>query len=149
MGYNYRISDINCSLGVEQLKRIDDILQIRESVAEKYHERLKENQHFILPEMNFADGRLSWFVYTVRLNKSFEREHRDKLVKQLRQKGIGCGRYFAPIHLQPFYVKMFGYKKGDFPNSEESGDRIIALPFFNKITDSQIDDVCETICELI
>lgn len=149
LGYNYRISDINCAVGIEQLKRIEEILQKREAVARKYHERLLENPHLILPNMNFADGRLSWFIYFVRLSQEFAKEQRDFIVAEMQKSGIGCGRYFAPIHLQPFYIKKFGYKKGDFPLAENSSESILALPFFNNITDLQIEEVCETLVELI
>lgn len=67
----------------------------------------------------------------------------------MRGKGIGCGRYFAPIHLQPLYARSFGYRAGDFPEAEQSADRVIALPFFNKITDAQLDEVCQRLAESV
>ncbi len=149
LGYNYRISDINCAVGVEQLKRIEEILQKRQLVARKYHKRLSNNSHLILPEMNFADGRLSWFIYFVRLSEDFTREQRDLIASEMQKKGIGCGRYFAPIHLQPLYINNFSYKTDDFPLAESSSKRILALPFFNNITDSQLNEVCETLGDLI
>lgn len=149
LGYNYRISDINCVIGIEQLKRIEEILEKREIVARKYHELLSENPHLILPEINFSDGRISWFIYFVRLSKEFTREQRDWVVAEMQKSGIGCGRYFAPIHLQPFYIKNFGYKAGDFPLAESCAERSIALPFFNQISDSQIEEVCEMLGKLL
>jgi len=149
LGYNYRLSDINCALGIQQLKRIKQILRQRESVARKYRERLQNNRHLILPEIDFRDGQISWFVYVVRLNENFTRAQRDLIVRQMNQAGIGCGRYFAPIHLQPFYVENFKYKTGDFPIAEHAAERVVALPFFNLITDAQIDEVCETLEKLL
>jgi len=148
LGYNYRLSDINCVLGVEQLKRLEDILQKREAIARKYDERLKQNSNLILPEIDFANGKISWFVYVVRLREDFTRNQRDSIVSQMNEAGIGCGRYFAPIHLQPFYVKNFGYKAGVFPLAERAADCVIALPFFNRITDAQIEEVCATLEKL-
>ena len=148
LGYNYRLSDINCAVGIEQLKRLETILNQRETAARKYHERLKNNPHLVVPEIDFADGKISWFVYVVRLNESFNRRQRDSIVTQMNEAGIGCGRYFAPIHLQPLYVKIFGYKTGDFPIAEHAAERVIALPFFNQINDSQIDEVCEMLEKL-
>ena len=148
LGYNYRLSDINCALGIEQLKRLESILHQRETAVRKYHERLKDNPHLITPEIDFPNGRVSWFVYVVRLRENFTRIQRDSIVSQMNQAGIGCGRYFAPIHLQPLYVEKFGYKAGDFPNAEHAAERVIALPFFNRITDAQIDEVCETLNDL-
>jgi len=149
LGYNYRLSDINCALGIEQLKRIEEILIRRESIARKYQSLLQKNLHLILPESNFPNGRISWFVYVVRLPEEFDRDKRDRIVKQMQKSGIGCGRYFAPIHLQPFYAKSFGYRAGDFPIAEHASERVIALPFFNRITDSQIEEVCDRLQRLI
>lgn len=149
LGFNYRLSDINCALGIEQLKRIDEILDERETVARKYHERLKQNPHLITLDIEFPNGRISWFVYVIRLNENFTKDQRDFVVNEMQKSGIGCGRYFAPIHLQPLYVEKFGYKTGDFPMAESAAERVIALPFFNKISDAQIDEVCEMLEKLI
>lgn len=149
LGYNYRLSDINCAVGIGQLKRLELILHQRETAARKYHERLQNNPHLVAPDIDYAGGRVSWFVYVVRLNADFTRERRDSIVVQMNDAGIGCGRYFAPIHLQPYYVKNFNFKAGDFPFTERAAERVVALPFFNRITDAQIDDVCETLKNLI
>ncbi len=149
LGYNYRLSDINCALGIEQLKRLASILHQRETAARKYNERLKNSKHLILPEIDMIKGKISWFVYVVRLNENFTRKQRDLIVSEMNRAGIGCGRYFAPIHLQPLYVGKFGYKTGDFLFAESAADRVIALPFFNRITDAEIDEVCETLEKLL
>jgi perosamine synthetase len=149
LGYNYRLSDINCAVGIEQLKRLESILNQRETAARKYQARLANNPHLVLPEINFPDGRVSWFVYVVRLNKNFTRARRDSIVVEMNRAGIGCGRYFAPIHLQPFYAKTFGFRAGDFPISEHHAERVIALPFFNRITDREIEEVGELLEKLI
>lgn len=144
IGYNYRLSEINSALGVEQLRRIESFLAARAAIAQKYDERLRRNEDLILPEIRFAGGRISWFVYTVRLRDDFTRAQRDFVVNEMQRARIGCGRYFAPIHLQPVYTKKFDYKTGDFPVAEFAAERIVALPFFNRISDWQIETVCET-----
>lgn len=149
LGYNYRLSDINCALGIEQLRRIGSILRTRESVALRYTERLKGEPNLLLPDSRVEAGRLSWFVYVVRLAERFTCAGRDRIVHEMREQGIGCGRYFAPIHLQPLYARSFGYRAGDFPHAERCADRAIALPFFNKITDTQLDEVCQRLRESI
>ncbi len=149
LGYNYRISDINCALGITQLERIEEILLQRETAARKYHERLKDNPHLILPDIEFQNGITSWFVYVIRLSENFTKDQRDFVVREMQNSGIGCGRYFAPIHLQPLFVIRFGYKTGDFPISEQVAERVIALPFFNKISDAQIEEVCEKLEKLV
>ena len=148
LGYNYRLSDINCAVGIEQFKRLDEILQLREAAARKYQARLANNPHLVLPDIEFPNGRISWFVYVVRLQSHFTRAQRDAIVVEMNRAGIGCGRYFAPIHLQPLYVKKFGFRAGDFPAAECAAERVIALPFFNRITDAQIDEVGATMEKL-
>lgn len=149
LGYNYRLSEINCAIGVEQLKRIEPILRQRAAVALKYSDALRGNENLILPAAEFLGERISWFVYVVRLSADFTRAQRDWIVAEMNRAKIGCGRYFAPIHLQPFYVKKFGYKIGDFPVAETVAETVVALPFFNKITDQQIELVCETFARLV
>ena len=147
LGYNYRISDINCALGIAQLERIDEILAKREKVAKLYNERLKEIEELIIPEFE-ENKKISWFVYVVRLIDKYSRRDRDLILAKLKEEGIGCSNYFTPIHLQPFYRKMFGYKKGDFPITEKVSERTIALPFYNNLKEEQIDYVCKNLKEI-
>jgi perosamine synthetase len=146
LGYNYRLSELSCALGVEQLKRIDEVLDRREAIAREYEKRLSGNDSLQLPVLSLPRQRISWFVYVVRLNSRFERSHRDRIWEEMRSRGIGCGRYFAPIHLQPIYRNSGTV---NLPHTEATADRVLALPFFNRITDAQIDEVCGTLVEII
>lgn len=147
LGYNYRLSDINCALGIAQLERLDEMLAERANVAGWYNERFGEVADIqticVSPEVN-----ISWFVYVVRLADHYSRQDRDQILDQLRSKGIQCSNYFTPIHLQPFY-KQFGYQDGDFPTTEQVSGRTIALPFFNKLQESQVETVVDTLKELL
>jgi perosamine synthetase len=138
LGYNYRLSDINCVLGLGQLSRLDRILQKRKEVAEAYRQALESVPAVITP---VPDPGMSWFVYVVRLRDEFTREQRDQVLDSLRAERIGCSNYFAPIHLQQYFREMFGFRRGQFPVTEHVADRTIALPFFNNLTDSQIEAV--------
>ncbi len=149
LGYSFRLSEINCALGLEQIKRIEAVLKQRESVARRYHERLAGCADLILPELEARNGRIGWFAYVVRLSEAFAKEDRDWIVREMMARGIGCGRYFPPIHLQPFYRARFGYRPGDFPITEQVAARTIALPFFNRIRDEEIDEVCRTLTGLV
>ena len=145
LGYNYRLSEISCALGIEQLKRIETILAARASVARGYQERL-QNQPLILPPLEILHTRISWFVYTIRLQPQFHAAQRDAVLRSLARQGIGCARYFAPVHLQPAYS---AWNKISLPVTESEASRTIALPFFNKLTGEQLDQVCEAVsCEL-
>jgi perosamine synthetase len=148
LGYNYRLSDLHCALGLAQLDRLESILERRHRVALEYHSRLSAHPDLIAPEPNSPHGRTSWFVYVVRLREWFDSADRDWIAEQLLRRGIGCGRYFPPIHLQPFYRSSFGHAAGEFPVVERVAARTLALPFFNRITSEQVEEVCETLTAL-
>ena len=148
LGFNYRLSEINCALGIEQLKRLESILKKREAVAREYHRHLNGNPDLKLPLMEIPRGRISWFVYVVRLGDRFTQAQRDWIWQEMTSRGIGCGRYFAPIHWQPAYRNFPGLRHA-LPNTEWSAARSLALPFFNNLKSSEIDDVCETLFDLI
>jgi perosamine synthetase len=141
LGYNYRLSEIACALGIEQLKRIESIFAMRESVARAYRTRLK-GEPLILPPLELPHARISWFVYVIRLLPEFRQCHRDVILASLTRQGIGCARYFAPIHLQPAYA---AWKSAGLPVTESEAARTIALPFFNRVTSEQQDRVCEAL----
>jgi len=148
LGYNYRLSDINCALGLAQLERIDEMLKKRAIVAEIYNEKLKDIDEIHIPCTQDHVAR-SWFVYVVRLANRYSRYDRDGILTRLRSAGIGCNNYFSPIHLQPFYKQLFGFKEGDFPVTEHVSERTIALPFFNNLTEEQIHYVVENLKKLL
>ena len=143
LGYNYRLSDIHCALGISQFSRLAEILAARARVARHYNEGLKDVAGIIPPRIYEPHASISWFVYVVRLEDSFTREHRDQVLAHLKRSGVGCRDYFSPIHLQPFYVERYGYRKGDFPVTEFVSERTIALPFYNRLSEGEIDYVCE------
>jgi perosamine synthetase len=148
LGYNYRLSEMHCALGIQQLNRIESILRRREAIAAGYERRLKGHADLKLPLLIAPRRRLSWFVYVVRLGARFSQAQRDWIVSQMALRGIGCGRYFAPIHLQPIYRTDPG-PRGDLQITEWNAARSLALPFFNRIDETQIDEVCATLAELI
>jgi perosamine synthetase len=144
LGYNYRLSDINCALGLAQLQRIDELLKKRTMVANYYRNQLTGIEDIILP-VDEPDKLISWFVYVIRLSDKFSRTDRDNILAKLRNEGIGCNNYFTPIHLQPFYREKFGYKEGDFPVTEKISERTIALPFYNNLSEENISCIALTL----
>ncbi len=149
LGYNYRMVEMSAALGVVQMERVNEILSKRQKVAELYNERLRKIEGIKIPYIALGN-KISWFVYVVKLDeKRFSRQDRDKILKKLKEKGIDCKAYFPPIHLEPFYADMFGYKKGSFPITERVSDLVIALPFYNNLTERQIDYICENFRTII
>ena len=106
-----------------------------------YDAHLRGNSDLILPDLHVPEGRISWFVYVVRPSERFRLEGRDAILQALREDGIGCGRYFAPIHLQPAYQDL-SKPKDSLAVTEYVGQRSIALPFFNKISPAEVEHVC-------
>jgi perosamine synthetase len=145
LGYNYRLCEIACTLGIGQMRRLASILDRREEVARLYHQQLASVAGLTLPIMEIPDTRISWFVYVVRLTDAFTAAHRDQIINDLEQAGISCGRYFAPIHLQEAYADLA--PGAPLPVTEFVSLRTIALPFFNRISDSEIVTVCEALKE--
>jgi perosamine synthetase len=148
LGYNYRISDINCALGLAQLQRINEIMDKRNTVAELYNKALSNFFEISIPCSN-DDIKRSWFVYVVKLKDNYTQIDRDKIIEGMAKKGIECGKYFTPIHLQPFYVKLFGYKTGDFPITENVSQRTITLPFYNNLKKREINYIVDSLKDII
>jgi perosamine synthetase len=144
LGYNYRISDINCALGLAQMTRLEEILCRRGAVAAAYDQRLRPYADLILPALALPGGRISWFVYVVRVRST---RNRDAIVEGLAAAGIAAGRYFAPIHLQPSYAAW--RTSSQLAVTEAEASRTLALPFFNQIEASAIDEVCHTLGRLL
>jgi len=140
IGYNYRLSDIACAIGSVQLARIDEILAMRRTVAERYDSLLKNVADPATPPLYLPGRRISWFVYVVRLP---EQANRDQVQSALQKKGIASGRYFAPIHLQPAWQDHPSARRANLPVTESIARQTLALPFFNRITHGEQAEVTE------
>ena len=148
-GYNYRLSELHCSLGLSQLKRLDEMLARRRQVAEGYRKRLAGTPGLVLPDPAPTGSPLSWFVYVVRFSDDRDERLADRSAAQMRKWGIACGRYFPPIHLLPYYRRTLGGTEGDFPMAEWAAKRTLALPFFGALTEAQLDEVCDRLLSLL
>jgi perosamine synthetase len=148
LGYNYRISELNCALGSAQIQRIESILEQREAIAREYHRRLQNVPDLELPPIDLPRRRISWFVYVIRLSNCFTLTHRDRIVQEMASRDIACGRYFAPIHWQPAYRSQ-PHRCMPLTQTESIAPRTLALPFFNRISTEQIEEVCQTLSELL
>ena len=148
LGYNYRLSDINCALGIVQLSRIEEIKAKRRQVAKWYQEMLSRDKRLIVPA-ELPGCEISWFVFVVRLADIAASGQRDRILQAMRERGIQVNNYFSPVHLQPFMVERFGCKPGDFPIAESVSRTTIALPFYNNLTKDQVAIVCRTLKEVL
>lgn len=142
IGYNYRMDELSCAMGLEQLKKVDFILNKRREIAHKYTEKLKHLDGIITPYAG-PKVEISWWVYYLQAKEGLDR---NQILQDLHEKGVSSRAYFyPPIHLQPLYKNMFGYVGGELPVTERVSARGFIIPFFIDMTDEQIDRVCAAI----
>jgi len=146
LGYNYRLDEMSAALGLAQLKRIEELLEKRDKVAKWYTIRLENQNGIRVLFISKNTTKLSWFVYVIRLES---KNTRDRIMKELAKKNIPSRPYFSCIHLQPFYRKKFGYRRGNFPIAEELADVSLALPFSGVMNENQVDYVCQNLINLL
>ncbi|MGH9686309.1 MAG: DegT/DnrJ/EryC1/StrS family aminotransferase [Candidatus Acidiferrales bacterium] len=145
LGFNYRLSELHCALGISQLERIDELLSGRERVARLYARGLADVPGIEVPTSRFANAKRSWFAYVIQLLGPSPSERRDELIKALHAKGIDCRPYFPAIHLQPYFPKLRLDSPGALPHTESAAARCLALPFFPSITAEQVHEICAEI----
>ena len=146
LGFNYRLSDIACALGLAQLERLDELLAARARVAARYREALGAIEELELPCPD-ADGcRRGWFVFVVQLPRGVQR---DEAIRSLAARGIPSKPYFPAVHLMSYYRERFGHREGEFPVCEDVAARSIALPFFPQMSDGQVEQVASAVREVL
>ena len=140
LGYNYRITDIQCALGLSQMKRLDGFLTRRREIAAMYNELLSPVEQLILPHED-ENCRSAWHLYTVQLESADRRKH---VFTKLREAGIGVQVHYIPVYLQPYYRRL-GYPAGLCPSAEDYYSRTITLPLFPAMTDADVEQVVDTL----
>jgi len=139
LGFNYRLSDIACALGLAQLERLDGMLAAREHVAGSYREALAGIEGLGLPCPDSEGARRGWFVFVVQLPRGVDR---DATIRALAAQSIQSKPYLPAIHLMSFYRERFGHREGEFPVCEDVAARSLALPFFPELSEGQVARVC-------
>jgi dTDP-4-amino-4,6-dideoxygalactose transaminase len=142
LGFNYRLTDIACALGLAQLQRLDDMLAARARVASWYRSALAGFEGLELPCEDFGGDVRGWFVFVVQLPRGVDR---DDTIRALTERGVQSKPYLPAIHLMSFYRERFGYREGEFPVCEDVAERSIALPFFPELTEGQVAQVAEAL----
>ena len=137
LGFNYRLTDIACALGLAQLPRLPANLARRRAIAARYEKALATISSLALPIVA-ADVTSAWHLYPVRVDASLDRA---EVFDALRAEGLGVNVHYIPVHLHPYYRSRFGYRGGEFPIAETASGRLISLPLFHGMTDEDVDDV--------
>ena len=142
LGFNYRLSDIACALGIAQLERLEEMLAGRAAAAALYREALSGLEGLELPCPDTGGEQRGWFVFVVQLPRGVDR---DGAVGALAARGIQSKPYLPAIHLMSFYRERYGHRAGEFPVCEDVAARSLALPFFPGIAEGQIARVAEAL----
>jgi dTDP-4-amino-4,6-dideoxygalactose transaminase len=146
-GVKCNLTDIAACIGIEQLKKASRFLARRTEIARKYLEAFKDLP-LVLPS-EAAEGDVhSWHLFVIRLKKE-AKISRDDFIDEMDKRGIGCSVHFIPLNLQPYYQKTFGYSKGDCPNAENAFYQAVSLPLYTKMTESQVDQVIQTVRSIL
>jgi len=146
LGFNYRLSDIACALGIGQLERFQEILALRGQTARRYGELLGAINGVELPCADDGTHTRSWFVYVVLLPDSATRE---RVIATFEREGIGYNRYLPSIHLQPYMCDRFGFQEGLCPVAEDVSSRSLALPFFTGMEAGSQERVVEVLASAL
>jgi len=146
LGYNYRLDEMSAALGRIQMNRLEELLAKREMVAGWYNQRLANVPGVQAPQLAPETSRASWFVFVVRFSAEIDRE---RVARKLDEAGIPARPYFLPVHLQPYMIEKFGFQPGDFPITEDLGQRGLALPFSGVMSEAQVEIVCQELAEVM
>ena len=147
LGYNYRIPDVLCSLGISQLNKLDQFIERRRQIAFIYDENfLAYNKYFTPLKQQYKS---SYHIYIIKLNLDTLKVDRDDIFKALKKEGIGVNVHYLPIHLHPYYINNFKTYHGMCPNAEQIYKEIITLPIFPLMTENDIEDVISAVIKVI
>ena len=149
LGYNYRLSEINCALGIAQLARLEEFVRKRARVASWYDKALRGITGIVVPPQSAPHTRISWFVYVVRLGDDYSPADRARIMAGLKKQGVSCREYFPVIHLQHFYKLEHGHQEKTLPVAEHISERTIALPFHNRLSRAEVERVAHTLALLL
>ncbi|PJZ02009.1 MULTISPECIES: UDP-4-amino-4,6-dideoxy-N-acetyl-beta-L-altrosamine transaminase [Bacillus] len=147
LGFNYRMTDIQASLGISQLKKIDDFINTRNHLARIYNEKLKTISHIHLPSQDAASTS-SWHLYIINLHLDQLKGTRDDIFNAMQKENIGVNVHYIPVYLHPYYQRL-GYQAGLCPHAEALYKGIITLPLFQSMNEKDADDVIKALKKVV
>jgi len=144
LGYNYRLTDIACALGLRQLEKLGTNLTRRRQIAARYSSAIPDIPGILLPQVS-EDALPAWHLYPIRLDLAKLSAGRAEIFRALRAENIGVNVHYIPVHLHPYYRDRFGYRGGEFPVAEKTYETLISLPMFHGMSDAEVDDVIRAV----
>ena len=149
LGYNYRITDLQCALGISQLRKLDRWIDRRRHIAKCYFDAFADLPFKVLTNSYSSDVSHAYHLFVVQLELNRLIAGREMIFKALREEGIGVNVHYLPVHLHPFYQRNFGFRPGQYPTAERAYERILSLPIFPGMSDQNIEYAIETISRVI
>jgi len=147
-GYKYNMTDIQAALGMTQLAKLDSMQARREEIARRYNEAFSVLEELEVPaDRDYV--RHAWHLYIIKLNLERITVDRARFIEMLGEENIGTSVHFIPVHLHPYYRKTYGYKRGDFPQAEKTYDRIISLPLYPRMSETDVEDVISAVKRVV
>ncbi|MBI1935162.1 aminotransferase class I/II-fold pyridoxal phosphate-dependent enzyme [Candidatus Woesearchaeota archaeon] len=140
-GYKYNMTDIQASIGMHQLKRLDEFIYKRERYVRFYKDAFSKMDEIILPSQ-ISNIKHAWHLFVVMLDTDRLKISRDEFMELMREENIGTGIHFTSLHMHEYYKKSLGCRKEDFPNAAYLSERIVSLPLYPKMT---VQDLTSTI----
>lgn len=147
-GFKYNMTDIQSSLGIHQLRKLDGFLAKRGKIARAYSKAFSNMKELVVPTAK-AYVKHPWHLYALRVNPEKLNITRDQFLEALVKEGIGRSVHFLPVHLFTFYKNTFGFKRGDFPIAEYVGDNVFSLPLYPKMTSQDVSDVIRAVSRIV
>ena len=147
LGFNYRLTDIACALGLRQLGKLVANLRRRREIAARYQEAFAEIPGIDVPHVR-PEALPAWHLYPIRIDARVLGATREEIFRALRAENIGVNVHYIPVHLHPYYKQTFGYRGGDYPIAEAAYESLISLPMFHAMTDKDVEDVIAAACKV-
>jgi len=148
-GFKYNMMDIQAALGIHQLKALDNFIERRTELANRYQEVLADWEEWELPIEPHYAHRHAWHLYVPLLQTDLVGMTRDVFMQRMKEKNIGTGLHYRAVHLYPYYREQFGFNPGDFPKAESVCERIVSLPLFPLMTDAEQDRVIDVMFSIL
>jgi dTDP-4-amino-4,6-dideoxygalactose transaminase len=147
-GYKYNMTDIAAAIGVEQLKKCDHFGKARQRIAAAYDDSFADLPEIRTPVCR-SESQHAWHLYVIQLNSQRLHITRNEFIDALKEKNIGTSVHFIPLHMHPYYRNTFGYQPQDFPNASGVFERIISLPIYPKMTESDVRNVITAVRDIV
>lgn len=148
LGFNYRLTDVACALGLQQMNKLDANLARRRQIAGRYTAEFSEMRGVVPPRVR-DDVNPAWHLYPIRLDLTHLSAGRAEVFQALRAENIGVNVHYIPVHLHPYYRDRFGYKGGEYPVAETAYESLISLPMFHGMTDRDAEDVIHALGKVL